>query len=133
GAGELRQAPTHAGRAAKDTASLLYWRFPKWAFCERCSKLSMLTGRDKGRWINKCDCGGMLVPMRYVAVCKRGSHVQDVPWFMWAHRGHDKGVTGEVRFSRAYNELKFVRTTGQGEGLASLRVSCNKCKRSRVL
>ncbi len=133
GAGELRQAPTHAGRAAKDTASLLYWRFPAWRFCERCSKLSMLTGRDKGRWVNKCACGGLLVPMRYVAVCKRGSHIQDIPWFMWAHRGHDKGVTEEVRFCRAYTELKFVRTTGQGEGLASLRVSCNKCRRSRPL
>jgi hypothetical protein len=133
GAGELRQAPTHAGRAAKDTASLLYWRFPAWRFCERCSKLSMLTGRDKGRWVNKCDCGGMLVPMRYVAMCKRGGHIQDIPWFMWAHRGRDKGVTEEVRFCRAYAELKFVRTTGAGEGLASLRVNCNKCKRSRPL
>jgi Domain of unknown function (DUF1998) len=133
GAGELRQAPTHAGRAAKETASLLYWRFPAWRFCERCSRLSVLTGKSKGRWTNVCECGGFLVPMRYVAICKHGSHIQDIPWFMWAHRGHDKGVTEEVRFCRAYNELKFVRTTGQGEGLASLRVNCNKCKRSRPL
>ncbi|MED5812897.1 DUF1998 domain-containing protein [Mycolicibacterium sp. 050232] len=133
GAGELRQAPTHAGRTANDTASIPYWRFPEWRFCERCSKLSKLTGRVKGRWSNTCECGGFLVPMRYVAICKRGSHVQDIPWFMWAHRGHDKGVTEEVRFCRAYTELRFERTTGQGEGLASLRVSCNKCKRSRPL
>jgi hypothetical protein len=133
GAGELRQAPTHAGRAAKDTASLMYWRFPAWRFCERCSSLSMLTGREKGRYVNKCECGGMLVPMRYVAICKGGSHVMDIPWFMWAHRGHDKGVTDEVRFCRGYSELKFIRSTDKGEGLASLRVICNKCKRSRPL
>ena len=133
GAGELRQAPTHAGRAAKETASLLYWRFPAWRFCERCSKLSMLTGKNKGRWTNTCECGGFLVPMRYVAICKHGSHIQDIPWFKWAHRGHDAGVTEEVRFCRAYTELKFVRTSGQGEGLASLRVNCAKCKRSRPL
>lgn len=133
GAGELRQAPTHAGRVAKDTASLLYWRFPAWRFCERCSKLSTITGRDKGRWTNRCECDGVLVPMRYVAICKSGSHIQDIPWFMWAHRGHDKGVTEEVRFCRAYKDLKFVRTTGQGEGLSSLRITCNKCKRSRPL
>jgi Domain of unknown function (DUF1998) len=133
GAGELRQAPTHAGRVAKDTASLLYWRFPAWRFCERCSKLSTVTGRDKGRWTNRCECDGMLVPMRYVAICKSGSHIQDIPWFMWTHRGHDKGVTEEVRFCKAYTELKFVRTTGQGEGLSSLRINCRKCKRSRPL
>lgn len=131
GAGILRQAPTHAGRAAKDTASLVYWRFPAWRFCERCTKVSQLTGRNKGRWSNTCDCGGALVPMRYVAVCERGSHIQDIPWFMWAHRGHDAGVTDEVRFCRAYKELKFVRSAKHGEGLKSLRIVCNACKRSR--
>jgi len=134
GAGELRQAPAHAGRTGKDTASLPYWRFPAWRFCERCSSLSRLTNRDKGHWSNTCSkCGGILVPMRYVAVCKRGSHIQDIPWFMWAHRGNDAGVTDEVRFCRAYDELKFLRSTDHGEGLASLRVHCNKCKRSRPL
>lgn len=133
GAGELRQPPTHAGRIAKDTEGLRYWRFPAWRFCERCSKLSMLTGKNKGKWTNSCGCGGHLVPMRYVAVCKNGSHVQDIPWFKWAHRGHDDGVTEEVRFCRAYSELKFVRSVTQGEGLSSLRVVCNACKRSRPL
>jgi hypothetical protein len=133
GPGELRQAPTHAGRAAKETAGLLYWRFPAWRFCERCSKLSMLTGKKKGRWTNTCECGGMLVAMRYVAICQNGSHVQDIPWFKWAHRGHDEGVTEAVRFCRAYKELKFERSSKRGEGLASLRVACNGCKRSRPL
>ena len=55
GAGVLRQAPAHSGRASKDTAHLLYWRFPAWRFCERCTKLSMITGKSKGRWINRCD------------------------------------------------------------------------------
>lgn len=129
----LRQPPTHSGRAGKDTPSLLYWRFPAWRFCERCSKLSMLTGRSKGRWVNKCDCGGVLVPMRYIAICKNGSHAQDIPWFKWAHRGSDAGVTDEVRFCRSYKELRFERSSTQGEGLASLRVICNGCNRSRPL
>jgi hypothetical protein len=133
GAGELRQAPTHAGHVGKDTAGLLYWRFPAWRFCERCSKLSKVTGRNKGRWTNTCECGGVLVAMRYVAVCEKGSHVQDIPWFMWAHRGHDQGVTEEVRFCRAFKELKFERSSKRGEGLASLQVVCNGCKRSRSL
>ncbi|MEV8263525.1 DUF1998 domain-containing protein [Microbacterium sp. NPDC077057] len=129
----LRQAPSHAGRAGQETASLTYWRFPAWRFCERCLKLSMLTTIDKGRFRNRCGCGGALVPMRYVAVCKAGSHVQDVHWFAWAHRGHDNGVTEEVRFCRAYDELRFVRSRANGEGLASLCVVCDGCKRSRSL
>lgn len=129
----LREAPTHSGRTGKDTAALLYWRFPAWRFCERCSSLSKRTGKSRGAWTNKCECGGMLVPMRYVAVCKQGSHIQDIPWFMWAHRGHDSGVTESVRHCRAYKELRFVRSAKRGEGLKSLRVECNGCKRSRSM
>lgn len=133
GPGVLRQAPAHSGRAGKDTAHLLYWRFPAWRFCERCSKLSQFTGRKRGRWANNCECGGRLVPMRYVAVCEKGSHIQDVPWFKWAHRGDDAGMNDTVRFCRAYKELQFVRSSRHGEGLASLTVHCNGCKRIRPL
>lgn len=133
GPSELREAPTHSGRARKDTVGLLYWRFPAWRFCERCSRLSQRTGKDRGKWSNKCDCGGMLVPMRYVAVCEKGSHLQDIPWFMWAHRGRDAGVTEAVRLCRAYKELRFVRSAKHGEGLKSLQVECGGCKRSRSM
>ncbi|GAA2057010.1 DUF1998 domain-containing protein [Catenulispora yoronensis] len=133
GGGVLKQPPAHAGRAGRETAHLVYWRFPTWRFCERCTTLSRGSGRNKGRWTNQCECGGMLVPMRYVAVCERGSHIQDVPWFRWAHRGTDSGVTEEVRFCRAYKELKFLRSAQRGEGLASLRIHCNGCRRSRPL
>ncbi|GAA3530780.1 DUF1998 domain-containing protein [Aeromicrobium panaciterrae] len=133
GAGVLRQAPAHAGRAAKETPGLTYWRFPAWRFCERCTKLSKVTRSTKGRWVNRCECGGALVPMRYVAVCTKGSHMQDIPWFMWAHRGHDSDVTDEVRFCKAYKELKFVRSAKLGEGLRALSVQCNACGRSRSM
>jgi hypothetical protein len=129
----LLEAPTHSGRAGKDTFGLLYWRFPSWRFCERCSRLSQQTRKNKGKWANKCSCEGSLVPMRYVAVCEKGSHLQDIPWFMWTHRGHDAGVTETVRFCRAYKELRFVRSAKHGEGLKSLRVECGGCKRSRPL
>lgn len=133
GPSTLREAPTHSGRAGKDTAALTYWRFPAWRFCERCSKLSQRTSRDRGRWMNKCECGGMLVPMRYVAVCEKGSHLQDIPWFKWAHRGHDAEVSESVRLCRAYKELRFVRSAKHGEGLKSLRVECGGCRRSRPM
>lgn len=134
GPSDLREAPTHAGPLGKETRGLLYWRFPEWRFCERCTRLSRTTGRDKGKWVNACvDCKGALVPMRYVAVCTNGSHIQDIPWFQWAHRGHDKGVSETVRHCRAYKELRFVRSSQRGEGLRSLRVVCGACKRWRPL
>lgn len=133
GPGTLREAPSHSGRAAKETRGLLYWRFPEWRFCERCTSLSRLTGRKKGKWTNTCHCGGSLVPMRYVAVCETGSHIQDIEWFKWSHRGQDVGVTEAVRHCRSYKELKFVRSSKHGEGLGSLRVICGGCKRSRSL
>ena len=75
----LLEAPTHAGRAGKDTNGLLYWRFPEWRFCERCTRLSCSTRRDKGAYVNACtECKGALVPMRYVAICERGSHIRDL-------------------------------------------------------
>lgn len=134
GGGTLRQAPTHSSRAGKDTASLLYWRFPAWRFCEQCQRLSQLSSRVKGKWSNTCrSCQGRLVPMRFVAVCKGGSHVQDIEWFKWAHRGHDDGVTEKVRLCRAYDELTFVRAADRGEGLGSLSVHCGGCNRTRKL
>lgn len=133
GAGVLRQPPTHAGRAGKDTPALLYWRFPAWRFCERCSKLSRLTGKKKGKWSNACECGGLLVPMRYIAICDKGSHIQDVPWFKWAHRSRETNIEESVRFCRAYKELRFEKLSKRGEGLASLRVKCYGCGNARPL
>ncbi|TDB98832.1 DUF1998 domain-containing protein [Actinomadura sp. 7K534] len=133
GAGVLRQAPSHAGTAGKDTAALLYWRFPAWRFCERCSKLSQLTGKKKGKWSNTCECEGHLVPMRYIAICEEGSHAQDIPWFTWAHRGREAGTDESVRFCRSYKELRFERLSKRGEGLSSLRVKCYGCGHARSL
>lgn len=133
GLGVLRQPPAHGDRAGAETASLPYWRFPVWRFCERCGRMTQFTRSDKGKYVNACSCGGVLVPMRYVAVCQTGSHIQDIPWFKWAHRGHDDQVTEEVRFCRAYKEIRFERLSGRGEGLASLQIVCGKCKRTRPL
>lgn len=131
GPGVLRQPPTHSGRAGKDTPSLPYWRFPGWRFCERCDKLSKLTGRKRGKWDNRCECGGLLIPMRFVAVCEKGSHIQDIPWFQWVHRGEGAELQEEVRVCRAYSELRFRKVASRGEGLGSLVVTCHGCGNSR--
>ncbi|WP_330437182.1 DUF1998 domain-containing protein [Streptomyces griseoaurantiacus] len=132
GAGVLRQPPTHASRASKNTPALLYWRFPAWRFCERCGKLSILTGKKKGKWENACECGGYLVPMRYVAVCEKGSHVQDINWVKWAHRGHGARTSEKVRHCHDYKSLRFRKLANRGEGLASLVVTCHGCGNART-
>ncbi|WP_031478425.1 DUF1998 domain-containing protein [Streptomyces bicolor] len=131
GAGKLRQPPAHAGRAGKETPALPYWRFPAWRFCERCDKLTKLTGKKKGKWSNTCECGGMLVPMRYIAICEKGSHVRDIPWFKWAHRGPAASKNEAVRFCRDYKALRFHKLAKRGEGLASLVVKCYGCGNTR--
>ncbi|SFE16141.1 protein of unknown function [Actinopolyspora alba] len=133
GAGVLRQPPTHSGWAGKETPALPYWRFPEWRFCERCDRLSKLTGRKKGKWDNRCECNGLLVPMRFVAVCKKGSHIQDIPWFKWMHRGRGAELSEEVRLCRKYNEIRFRKVGSHGEGLDSLVVKCHGCGNSRSL
>ncbi|WP_042369554.1 DUF1998 domain-containing protein [Streptacidiphilus neutrinimicus] len=132
GAGVLRQPPTHAGHAGKDTPALQYWRFPAWRFCERCDKLSKLTGKNRGKWSNTCACGGLLVPMRYVAVCERGSHIQDINWVQWVHRGREASLNEAVRFCRDYKSLTFKKSASRGEGLGSLVVKCHGCGNSRT-
>ncbi|MGW0606379.1 DrmB family protein [Streptomyces sp. NPDC002640] len=133
GAGTLREPPTHAGTAGKETPALPYWRFPAWRFCERCNRLTKLTGRKKGEWSNTCDCEGKLVPMRYVAVCEKGSHIQDIPWFQWLHRGQAASLSESVRFCKDYKAIRFRKLSGRGEGLSSLEVRCTGCRNSRTL
>jgi hypothetical protein len=95
-------------------------------------ELSQVTGKKKGRWINPASAAGSWCQCA-TSPCEKGSHIQDLPWFKWAHRGNDADLTDAIRFCRAYKELKFVRSSQHGEGLASLRVVCNGCKRSRPL
>jgi hypothetical protein len=132
GVGGLRQPPTHSSNAGKDTAALPYWRFPAWRFCERCDRLSKLTGRKRGKWSNTCECQGHLVPMRYVAVCEKGSHIQDVNWFQWTHRGPEAIRNEQIRLCKAYKELRFEQRADRGEGLAALVVKCYGCNAKRT-
>lgn len=134
GFGRLLEAPSHAGPGSKTTKNLTYWRFPQWRFCERCDRVSQFTGKKKGQWVNECrHCGGALIPMRYVAVCKGGSHIQDIPWGLWIHRAHDEGTSEAAEECRDRASLRLIRDAGAGEGLQSLRVKCTACRRSRSL
>lgn len=130
--GELRMAPHVPDRPGSNSYRLEYRRFPEWRFCDRCSRLSRRTGSSHGAYNNRChECGGGLVPVRFVAMCQGGSHVQDVQWFAWVHRG--AGTSEEQRQCRTDNTLRLRRVPGAGESLAGLQASCDRCRRSRTL
>lgn len=73
------------------------------------------------------------MPMRYIAVCEKGSHAQDVNWFKWAHRGRAASLNEAVRFCRDYKSLRFHKLATRGEGLAALVVKCYGCGNERRL
>lgn len=138
GVAELFAAPTTAEPENEKALGLTFERFPAWLFCQRCRRMvrwSSATHRPGGRGesgsapmcpdANGCD--GRLVPMRFVAVCTKNSHIADVPWPMWVHGG------SESTCSRPVNRLRFEMSPGEGQGLGSLRVRCEECGTARTL
>lgn len=130
GAG-LRVPPSVPDRPAKEFPGLTFLRFPAWRFCQNCRRMTKFGKRVGGIMKNECSgCGGPLVPMRFVAICDKGSHIQDIPWWWWAHR-----VSQVEEHTRCQEKslLEFITVDDAGEGLASLRVICRACGVSRKL
>lgn len=107
-------------------------RFPAWRFCDVCTRLSKYGRTKGGRQENRCSVckSGWLVPMRFVAGCEMGSHLQEIPWVRWVHA---KSYSPESQPCTNKGELYFGPVRGQGEGLKSLQVECRACKTTRTL
>ena len=72
----------------------------------------------------------ILVPMRYVAVCRNG-HVSDVDWFKWAHS--DPKTRSEGSCDARHQQLKFTTQSHMGSSLEALRIECERCGAYRSL
>ena len=94
-------------------------RFPRWHFCKVCRKMIYI--KRPVQKLEHKDCGGVLVPMRFVMICENG-HMSDVPWERWVH-----GSTRCENYS-----LSFLSNKKTG-GLESLKIKCNTCGRERNL
>ena len=94
-------------------------RFPRWHFCKLCRKMVYL--KKPVQKIEHKNCGGVLVPMRFVMICENG-HMSDVPWERWVH-----GSTRCENYS-----LSFLSDKKTG-GLDSLKIKCNTCGKERNL
>lgn len=131
GGGLLLSAPVVFGDVTERTPTIPFWRFPAWRFCERCGAITKSTRSLRGQYANICECRGNLVPMRFVAVCETGSHLQDIDWPTWVHRirkGSEDLRTEEQRHCREKASLKLSRVAKAGEGLASMVVVCAACR-----
>lgn len=131
GVSTFRQAPLAKDLQNSKFRALPYKRFPRWRFCESCGALSATVVRRLGRPRNICPrCSGGMVPMRFVAVCAEGGHLQDIPWRLWMHRKAESPAQKECRS----DEHMYVRTVpGAGQGLSTVRVGCRACGVERHL
>lgn len=128
---QLRQPPTAGEYSRNPNFTVPYRRFPKWRFCQDCALMSNRVHRKNGANTNSCSrCAGPLVPMRFVAVCATGGHIQDIDWRRWSHF---EAANDEQRQCADYEHLELRTTSGTGEGLRSLRVICRSCGVSRHL
>jgi hypothetical protein len=126
---QLRRPPTAGDYSHNPSFALPYRRFPKWRFCQDCTLMSNRVHHKNGASTNTCSrCAGPMVPMRFVAVCAAGGHIQDLDWRRWTHF---ESVNDEQRQCRDFEQLELRTTPGAGEGLRSLRVLCRSCGASR--
>lgn len=132
GVARFLAAPTPAGRFDKNPCRVPYFRFPCWLFCARCRrtvkwKFSSEVA-DEPPTCPHCNAKQVLVPMRFVMVCKQG-HLGDVPWDYWAHSNTLEPRQKQCRES----SFAFESLSGMGGGLNSVRVRCLSCGAQRSL
>lgn len=93
-------------------------RFPYIHYCRKCGRLGEYwkIGKDKSK--KRCnECGGELVPSRFVAACENG-HIEDFPYNWWVHRG---------RFEKSHKlRIKYSTNTGELDGIVIVCETCGK-------
>ena len=129
----FRGPPLDSGVRRK---SLLVMRFPTWLFCPNCRRMWKWSRSDEIEQKSKLprcksdNCrNNILVPMRYVAICKNG-HLNDVDWHYWVH-GNSK--TSEGPCSRNNQNLSFITNNKFGSSMKATSIKCNNCNTSRNL
>lgn len=98
-------------------------RFPRWHYCLKCGRMRKINLIQADYNCLKDGCNGQLIPVRFVAACRQSqSHIQDVPFLEWVHRGNN--YTDDC-------VLTYDGRTGAGD-LSSIVIRCS-CSRWRTL
>jgi hypothetical protein len=93
-------------------------RFPKWYYCSVCERLAPYETLASSLEGPTCvDCGGRLVPSRFIVACKNG-HLSDFPYAYWLHGKKDKTLLG--------HEM-YLSTRGESGELEDIEIRCHSC------
>lgn len=126
GVQELWSPPSTGDAESARVVGLEFVRFPSWLFCQECRRMTQWTRKRESGSTPECgDCGGRLVPMRFVCVCTEKSHASDVQWVEWVHRASGDGCSARDRL--------VFRPAMRGHGLNALEVACEACSTTRAL
>lgn len=109
--------------------ALQYQRFPLWLVCQDHGHMTRWTTQKEDGKPPTCRCGARLLPMRFILVCERNSHADDVPWRTWTHATARTAV--DARCQRD-DKLRLV-TLGRSESIGGIVVRCDACGASRAL
>ncbi|WP_043425136.1 DUF1998 domain-containing protein [Arthrobacter sp. 162MFSha1.1] len=132
GGTELRTPPSVSSFASEKSPGIPFVRFPSWMFCQDCRRMRRQKRSDETGVSPACFvCGAGMVPMRFIAVCTKHSHVMDVPWDRWAHS--EPLNEDQRKCALAGQELVFEPVANAGEALSGLRVACRGCRAQRTL
>ena len=100
-------------------------RFPGWMFCERCGKLNKFGPGAYAHADPECQCGGLLIGIRWVAACAKG-HLFDVPWDDWAHLNLLRRSLKDPSCRRR-SGLRLKSHGGGSAGYRGVHVECRDC------
>lgn len=129
GVSHLKTAPSASDGFKSMGQPMVFWRFPKWRFCQNCGLMSKKMFVKNGITLNLCaNCEGKMVPLRYVSVCTLGSHLQDIPWYTWVHR---KGGSPRQKNCKDEEHLYMKTDASKGESLSAVGVTCQSCGAKR--
>lgn len=133
---DWRKPGTGGGNSALEGQSVPFVRFPQWHLCPFCGTMELLGPFEQQKrcpgvnWTTQRSCFSrhekkrpFLVPVRWVAICRRGGHIEDVPWMEWAHQDW-KAPTDSCR-------LRF-KTGATGVSFSAIRLEC-RCGAERAL
>lgn len=121
--------PANTDSRKLNAPPLQYQRFPLWLVCQDKGHMVRWTTHKENGKAPICQCGSRLLPMRFVLICERNSHADDVPWFRWAHAR--AGAAADARCERE-DKLRLV-TIGRSESIGGIVVKCEACGASRAL
>ncbi|MFE2037835.1 DrmB family protein [Streptomyces scopuliridis] len=125
---DYRRRSTHRRDQTNTGLSVPVLRFPAWSFCPKCRALTKQPLHTFER--QRCSScastarpkGPSLSQVPFVCMCENG-HLQDFPWLQWVH--------SSVSPHCPQSKLE-LRSSGGGT-LASQRVTCRGCNKSRPL